>query len=112
MKGVSKGATKNFVEETLNRYIDCDSQLKEKYNDSNSQVFLRDSLKLRYDLLIRLKNDLMLDSEVIWGEEDSHERITEIKNILKTYHDGGYKTGYEHATVEALLEIGRIVDRF
>ena len=109
MTGVSKSTTKNFVEETINRYINTEIEIKKKYENSDSRCFIEDSMELRIQLLKRLKNDLMLDSDVIWGEEDNREKINSINDVLKEYHGGGYKTGFESSTVDTLFKIQKIV---
>ena len=109
MTGVSKSTTKSFVEETINRYINTEIEIKKKYENSDSRCFIEDSMELRIQLLKRLKNDLMLDSDVIWGEEDNREKINSINDVLKEYHSGGYKTGFESFTVDTLFKIQKIV---
>ena len=64
---VGRKGTKDFVEKTLERYIQSEIDLKKKYDDSEGVLFIKDSMELRIKLLKQLKNDLMLDSEVIWG---------------------------------------------
>lgn len=67
---VKREVVRDFVEETINKYIETEKKIKKNYDDTDSRMFIKDSIRLRIELLEQLKKDLVFDSEMIWGGEN------------------------------------------